>query len=167
MKETQFLELAEHIAGWSKDPSTQVGAVIVRPDRTIASVGYNGFPRGVADDWERLMDRELKNALTVHAELNAILNAHERLDGCTIYVTHPPCVSCAAAIIQSGIKYVAYKKPDQGFLARWQESIDRANMMFHEADVFWSSHDYSEVAPYGVSPESLLDTLVGSQGRPY
>jgi deoxycytidylate deaminase len=36
--------------GWSKDPSTKVGAVIVRPDLTVASIGYNGFPRGMSDD---------------------------------------------------------------------------------------------------------------------
>ena len=49
----RFLALAEHVADWSKDPSTKTGAVIVRPDRTIASMGYNGFPRGMADTDDR------------------------------------------------------------------------------------------------------------------
>ncbi|HIF04044.1 MAG TPA: CMP deaminase, partial [Candidatus Poseidoniales archaeon] len=46
----RFLALAEHIAGWSKDPSTQVGCVVVGVDREIRSTGFNGFPRGIADD---------------------------------------------------------------------------------------------------------------------
>jgi dCMP deaminase len=46
----RFLQLAEFIAGWSRDSSTHCGAVIVRPNRTIASVRYNGFPRGCDDE---------------------------------------------------------------------------------------------------------------------
>ena len=53
----RYLALAHHIAAWSRDPSTKVGAVLVRPDHTIASIGYNGFPRGVNDDPARLADR--------------------------------------------------------------------------------------------------------------
>ena len=34
----RFMELAEHVAQWSRDPSTKVGAVIVRPDKSVASV---------------------------------------------------------------------------------------------------------------------------------
>ena len=56
----RFIELARLVAAWSKDPSTKVGAVIVRPDRTVASVGFNGFARGVDDTEERLNDRALK-----------------------------------------------------------------------------------------------------------
>lgn len=127
--------LAETVASWSKDPSTKVGAVVVRSDNTVASVGYNGFPRGVSDSPDRYEDREQKYALTVHAELNAILNSKEDLYGHRIYITHPPCSQCAAAIIQSGIKEVAYKKPDQDLLSRWGASIDRAIGILKEANV--------------------------------
>jgi dCMP deaminase len=45
----------------------------------------------------------------VHAELNAILNAHGRdLHGSRIYVALFPCNECAKAIIQSGVKEVLY-----------------------------------------------------------
>ncbi len=64
----RFIELARHIAGWSKDPSTKVGCVIVNSDRTIASIGYNGLPRGVIDTPERLGLRDAKLAMTLHAE---------------------------------------------------------------------------------------------------
>ena len=130
----RFLELAKHIAQWSKDPSTKVGAVIVRPNRTIASVGYNGFPRGVIDDDARLNDRPYKYAMTVHAEANAILSANERIDGCTLYVTPlTPCSSCASMIIQSGITRVVAYMPHQP--EHWADSFAIARMMFEEAGV--------------------------------
>ena len=71
----RFLGLAAHIATWSKDPSTKVGAVIVRPNKTIVSVGFNGLPRGVDDLDSRYNERALKYAMTVHAEANARLRA--------------------------------------------------------------------------------------------
>ena len=54
----RFIELAKHISLWSKDPSTKVGCVVVGEDREIRSTGFNGFPRGIDDDEERLNDRE-------------------------------------------------------------------------------------------------------------
>ena len=130
----RFLALADHIASWSKDPSTKVGAVIVRPNRTIASVGYNGFPRGVNDDLERLNDRPTKYSMTVHAEANAILSADGRIDGCTLYVTPlHPCSNCAALIIQSGISKVVAGMPTDP--AHWADSFAKAKMMFDEAGV--------------------------------
>jgi len=130
----RFLALADHIADWSKDPSTKVGAVIVRPNRTIASVGYNGFPRGVDDTLERLNDRPTKYAMTVHAEANAILSAGSSVAGCTLYVTPlHPCSNCAALIIQSGIAKVVARMPDNP--AHWAESFAAAKAMFYEAGI--------------------------------
>lgn len=131
----RFVDLAAHIASWSKDPSTRVGSVIVRPDRTIASVGYNGFPRGVQDAPERYADRPTKYLMVVHAEMNAILAASESLRGHTLYV-HPlcPCSTCAAAIIQAGIVRVV-TVPPTGDIDRWQESFQATQTMFREAGV--------------------------------
>ena len=56
----RFLDLAAHIATWSKDPSTKVGCVVVGSDREIRSTGFNGFPRGISDDADRLQDRSKK-----------------------------------------------------------------------------------------------------------
>lgn len=129
--------MAMLVASWSKDPSTKVGAVIVRPNNTVASVGYNGFPRGVSDSPERLADREEKLALTIHAELNAILNAGESLEGYRIYITHPPCVSCAIHIKQAGIEEVIYKKPTPELVARWGPSLERAVNVMDEAGLIF------------------------------
>ena len=62
--EIRFLELAKHISGWSKDPSTKVGCVVVGEDREIRSTGFNGIPRGIDDDEERLTDRSQKYPLS-------------------------------------------------------------------------------------------------------
>jgi dCMP deaminase len=127
----RFINLAAHVAGWSKD-STQVGAVIIRPDRSVASVGFNGLPRAVSDDPARLADRDQKLLYTVHAELNAILAAREPLHGCSI-VVYPfqPCAQCAAAIIQAGItEVICPTVPDA---CRWADSFHAARTMFHEA----------------------------------
>jgi dCMP deaminase len=131
----RFLALAYHISTFSKDPSTKVGALIVRPDKTIVSMGYNGFPRGCNDDPEMYADRETKYARVVHAEVNAIVNAREPLHGYTLYVTPlHPCVTCAGIIIQSGIKcVVASVRQDDA--ERWKKSMDMATAMFLEAGV--------------------------------
>ncbi len=100
----RFLDLARLVSTWSKDPRTQCGAVVVRPDGTVASLGFNGFPRGVADTAERLNDRACKHSITIHAEENALLHAREPFAGYTIYVWPvQPCSRCAAKIIQAGI----------------------------------------------------------------
>jgi dCMP deaminase len=119
-----------------------VGAVIVRPDKTIASVGYNGFPRGVQDLKERYDDRETKYAYTVHGEMNAILNASEKLDGYTLYIypafaSPPTCDRCAVHVIQSGITRVVgiRGQVDEALLQRWQGALERASTLYKEAGV--------------------------------
>jgi dCMP deaminase len=108
-----FMGMAHLSAMRSKDPSTQVGACIVTPSKKVVGLGYNGFPTGISDDdfpWEKHEDYDQsKYAYVVHAELNAILNATSRLDGCTMYVSLFPCNECAKAIIQSGIKTLVYE----------------------------------------------------------
>lgn len=117
----------------SKDPSTKVGAIIARSDRTILSMGYNGFPRGVFDTPERYNDRELKYKLVVHAEANAILAAGTIPSACTLYSTLFPCNECAKMIIQAGIKRVISPLTITGH--RWSDSHNIACMMFAEAGV--------------------------------
>ena len=99
--------MAEHVSKWSRDPSTKCGAVIVRPDKSLASTGFNGFPRGMDDDEELYDNREVKYDRVIHAELNAILSAHEPVRGYTLYVWPlPTCSRCAVHVIQSGISRV-------------------------------------------------------------
>lgn len=131
----RFLGLAAEVATWSKDATTKVGAVIVRSDNTVASLGFNGFPRGIADTQERISNRYEKLALTVHAEINAILSSHVPVRGCTLYATLPCCDRCAAQIIQAGIARVVTLPAEPEQAARWGDSFERAKMMFAEAGV--------------------------------
>ena len=111
--DSYFMGLAHLSALRSKDPHTQVGAAIVDDDHRVISVGYNGLPRGCADQeypWQREGEvLDTKYPYVVHAELNAILNSKWSVKNTTIYVSLFPCNECAKAIIQSGIKRVVYE----------------------------------------------------------
>mgnify|MGYP003726438999 FL=1 len=133
----RFLGLATHIAAWSKDPSTQVGCVIVGPDREVRSTGFNGLPRGIADTAERLEDRELKYPLICHAEENAIMHAARigmSLKGCMVYVTWPPCTRCARSLIQAGVSE-AVSPASAEVPERWRGDFSLASEMLAEAGV--------------------------------
>lgn len=129
------MELAAFYARWSKDPSTQVGAVITRGKQQV-SQGYNGFPAGVADLPERLANREMKLRYTIHAEENAILTARADLSGCTCY-TWPiqPCARCAGKLAQAGIVRVVAPVPGAGHLERWGEDFEVARTIFEEVGI--------------------------------
>ena len=133
----RFIGLAQHISTWSKDPSTKVGCVVVGEDREIRSTGFNGFPRGINDDEERLTDREKKYPLICHAEENAIMHAARigvSLKDSTAYVTWPPCSRCARSLIQSGIREIVY--PETGKIPeRWIEDFTISDSMLNEAGI--------------------------------
>lgn len=129
---TRFMELAEHVATWSKDPSTQVGCVIVDKQNRVVSLGFNGFPRGVKDIASRYTDKETKYLFVAHAERNALDNAPLSVEGCTLYSPLFPCNECAKSIIQKGIKKVISYVPDEDRPhLRW----DITKKMFQEAGV--------------------------------
>ena len=132
----RWMNRAKEISKWSKDPSTKVGAVIVRQNNTAASEGYNGFPRGMSDDSKLYEDREVKYSRIIHAELNALLFSNEDLAGCTLYTFPvPPCDRCAVAIIQSGIKKVVAAKPSRSQGHHWRTEFEKTEQYFKEAEV--------------------------------
>jgi len=130
----RFLDLAGHVATWSKDPSTQVGCIIANDDKKVVAIGINGFPRGIADTDERLNDRPTKYKYVVHSEPNAFANAQGSVVGCTIY-TYPfaPCAECMKLIITNGIKRVVYPAASDELRARWGERLDFAEELAREA----------------------------------
>lgn len=122
-----MVELCQVNARRSKDPSTKVGAVIYRPDLTIATMGRNGFPKGANDDASLYSDREYKYRHVVHAELNCILFARESLHGYGLCVWPlPPCERCMAAILQCGIRQIVC--PVLEVTDRWYESGQAAKL---------------------------------------
>lgn len=128
-----LMGFARHAALKSKD-STQVGAVLVGPDREVRLTAYNGPPRGVADLPER-RERPTKYLFASHAEQNLVAFAARegiQTKGCTVYVTHCPCSACSKSLIQAGVARVVIgsggtSMPDAEFVA--------ARTMFGEAGV--------------------------------
>lgn len=134
--DARFLALAEQVAAWSKGPRKRIGAVIVRPDKSIASLGYNGPPRGFDDEAFLRMSREDQHKVVIHAEDNALRQTHdaESVEGYTLYVSPLfPCADCAEVIIKAGISrvvaYCGHISPD------WRQSSQEAEHMFIKAGV--------------------------------
>lgn len=134
----RFLEMAQGVSKWSKDPSRQIGAIAVK-NRNVIAQGYNGFPRGIDDDPVRYDDREMKYKYVVHAEMNCIFNASFNgvsLEGSDLYVWGLPiCSDCAKGIIQVGVERVVM--PEQDVPPHWKESWNFSKSMFKEAGVKW------------------------------
>lgn len=107
----------------SKAIRAQVGAVIVTRTGVLIP-GYNGTPAGTDNACEDQVWEEnygpggdngeyvLKTKETViHAELNALIKAAKEgiaIDGAKVYITHSPCLPCAAMLKQAGIAEVIY-----------------------------------------------------------
>ena len=112
--EEYFMELAKLTAKRSKDPVTQVGAVIINKNKRVIGLGYNGFIDIPDNDklfpWKKNSNNyeEIKYSYVIHAEANAILNSTSSIKDSTLYVTLFPCRECAKLIIQSGIKKIVY-----------------------------------------------------------
>ena len=134
-----FLHMARYVSTASKDPSTQTGGVIVRPDKSVVAVGFNGFPRGIVDDPKLLNNREEKYKRVVHSEMNAILSTRESLKGYTLYNwPGQSCDRCAVHVIQAGIKHVVSPKcTDESFAERWADMWKLTEALFNEAGVLY------------------------------
>jgi len=132
---SRFLTLAEHVAAWSKDPSTKVGCVLVDDKRRVVAMGYNGFPRGVEDSAERYDDRNTKYLMVQHAEANAVLNAVGNTEGATAYVTHHPCANCMGLLIQAGVASVITKPVPNALAQRFEDSFAAARAMARDSKV--------------------------------
>jgi len=146
----RFLKFTEEVANWSKDPSTQVGAVITR-DKKIIGIGYNGLPKRLEDTIERLMNRELKYQLVVHAEVNAILDTKgEDLSDATMYMVArdstgqvwggAPCVRCLVHIMQTNLnRIVTY--PFKSAPSRWEENLRQSRELMDEVGMEYVEYD--------------------------
>lgn len=137
---TRWLDTAQFFSTWSKDPSSQIGAVAVVKG-SIPIPGYNGFPRGIDDTPERLNNREVKYGLVVHAEMNCIYNASKlgvSLEDADLYVYGlPVCSQCSLGIIQAGIRTVFIRPNPLKVTQTWIESFQKTADNFEEAGVAW------------------------------
>jgi deoxycytidylate deaminase len=84
----------------------------------VIAAGYNDFAPGVARAPERDAVKETKYALTVHAEVAALLaaaRAPARTVGLHAFVTGFPCAPCAsalaaAALAEAGVAVRTYER---------------------------------------------------------
>lgn len=134
-----FMQIAKVIAKRSKDPSTQVGAVIVNSENVVYGLGYNGFPRGIKSEdlpWDREGGvLETKYAYVCHAEENAIYNSNGSVKGCKIYCSLFPCNECTKALIQNGIVEVVYegdKHHDLDIYKAARKMLDLAGIKYRQ-----------------------------------
>lgn len=102
-----FMEIAKTVSLRSKDPMTQVGAVIVNKDQHIIATGYNGFAPGMEDRAD-LWQRPTKYDYVVHAEANALLNCTQPCANGKLFVTLYPCKECAKLVAGARIKQIYY-----------------------------------------------------------
>ena len=131
------VELAAHIATWSKDKSRGVACVILGEGLEPLSFGYNGFPRGVNDNVPERHERPLKYKWTIHDAANAICNAARvgtALKGSTLYTNTFPCSGCAGLIVQAGIYHVVTRS-EVSSAPGWKEDKLVAEEILSEARV--------------------------------
>jgi len=117
-----FLEIAQVVSGRSTCLRRQVGALVVK-DKRILATGYNGAPRNLAHCLDVGCLREEAGAESghvhelcrgLHAEQNAIIQAAMHgvsIDGGVLYSTHQPCVLCTKMMINAGLEAIYYLEP--------------------------------------------------------
>jgi len=135
-----YLDICRAVAARSKDPNTQLGCVIIGPAHEIRSTGYNSFPRGIRDDIPERLARPAKYLWIEHAERNAICNAARAgtaTEGCTLYVEIMPCMDCARAIVQAGIRSVVVSAERMKAYSSdyYNEHFSMVEVLFGEAGV--------------------------------
>lgn len=150
-RDCKYMGLAWFYASFSKDPNTQVGAIIVGENNRPLGFGYNGPPRPINDEsfsWERPKNPDdfSKYDLIVHAEINAIDHSCYQdwaLKEATLYVTAMPCPRCMQDIIRKEFARVVYmdlprKDPASTMNnAKWRErSLHIAKLANLEMDKF-------------------------------
>lgn len=133
-----YMELAKQVATGSKDGSNKIGAVLVRPDKTAASLGFNGFPARIPDDDEILNSAHLRHKkypLIVHAEENCLNHSRDgNTEGYHMFVTAHPCDGCAKRIASTGIEHI-YFTTNEDYETRWAEMIEVAADTLNRAGI--------------------------------
>lgn len=141
-----FMTMAYLVAMRSKDKSTHIGAVVVDKRNRVMSTGYNSFPTGINDDVDERQERPEKYYWFEHAERNAIYNAGRSLEDCRMYTNGVPCMDCARAVVQAGIKEVIVDGNwDSSNDEMWMEHNKRSIVLFHEAGVTVNFHNFKPV----------------------
>ena len=100
------LDLAKVASQRSEDPYLRVGACILRRDKSVVGLGYNGAPQGIEIDWA---DRDERRKRVIHAEINALRYVRPN-EGHLLACTHLPCNECLRSIAAYGIQNVVFEE---------------------------------------------------------
>lgn len=149
-----FMSLAFVAAQRSPDPRTKHAAIIVNSDQHVLGMGYNGHPRGGLNDGRYDWNSEDKYDHIIHAELNAILNCIQPPKDARIYITGRPCVHCALAITQSGIKEVIYGPVESRMDTKWDKTL----LIF--SNHFVNHRKYTQIDKITNTLHNALDNLL-------
>lgn len=98
------------VSSQSKDPSSQVGCVIVDSQNNGLSDGYNGNVPGCDETFVPII-RPNKYLTIGHAEQHAVIRSHQDLTNCKAYVTDAPCEMCLKLLLMAGCREVWYLDP--------------------------------------------------------
>jgi dCMP deaminase len=136
-KDYFMLEMSERFSEFSKDPTTKVGAIICDNNYRVLATGYNGFSAGYPDDYSSIT-REEKHLISIHAEVNAILNAAKNgvnLSNSCIYASEHPCANCTAAIVNAGITRIVLREKTNLSLSTWGKSLEMSQKIINSCQM--------------------------------
>lgn len=153
-----FLNIAEVVSSRGTCPRRQVGAVLVK-DKRILATGYNGAIAGQPHCSE--IGCLIENGgcqRIIHAEMNAILQAAQhgvRISGATIYTTMSPCWDCFRAIANGGIVSIVY--------AVEYRVVERQREFAKKCGIEWTHRGDEKYVP-GRGPRVLRPPLFAGPG---
>jgi dCMP deaminase len=141
LDDAYYFRIAKAVATKSKCISLQVGCILVKDDRIVAT-GVNGTPRGYVncssvftDECTRHMHHEWSQKYEIHAEMNAIIQAGCFLQESVAYCTHSPCWNCCKHLIAAGVRYIKFLEVYHRFTSKDLTEIEqfcRENIVTYE-----------------------------------
>jgi len=108
--DSYFMEMVDMVGSRATCPRKHVGAILVK-DKKILSTGYNGSPHGLEhceDIGCMIVDNHCIR--TIHAEMNALLQAGKEAKGSILYCNCIPCAICFKLCIQMGVTKIVYSE---------------------------------------------------------
>ena len=109
LKHNIYMNIACEIANLGTCKRLKVGAVLLRKDGSVASMGYNGAPSGMDHCTDETCNSENRCIHTLHAEENALRFSTGEIN--TAYLTHEPCLNCTRNMALRGVKFIFFKNP--------------------------------------------------------
>jgi len=131
-KDEWFLDLAERTARQGSCQRRNYAAILVSQQGYIISTGYSGAPKGQPHCAEYGVCWREKNNIpsggnynkcrSVHAEMNALLQAGKAAEGCTVYiagidaktgelVASDTCFLCSKMLVNAGVERIVVRIP--------------------------------------------------------